>query len=533
MKVLYVHPSALMYSEVYLRLEPLGLELVAEATRRAGHDVRLLDLQSFRQRHYYRLLDEWRPDAVGFSLNYLANIPEVIDLAKSTKRTLPECFLFAGGHSASFTAREILDHAGGAIDCIVRGEGEEVTPRVLEAARDDRDSLVTLPGIVTPGGAGPPPRLIRTLDEMQPARDLLRRRRGYFIGSLDPCASIEFSRGCPWDCTFCSAWTFYGRSYRKVSAGVAAEELGQVREPGVFIVDDVAFIHPEHGHDLADEIERRKIRKEYYLETRGDVLLRNKDVFARWRRLGLKYMFLGLEAVDEEGLKKFRKRVALNKNFEALECARSLGMHVAVNIIADPAWDERRFELIREWAMSVPEIVHVTINTPYPGTETWQTEASRLTTRDYRLFDVQHAVLPTRLPLNRFYEELVRTQQVLNRKHLGLAALKQTFFLSARLLAKGQTNFVRMLWKFNSVYNPLRQVGDHQRPVDYEIRLPPPAAERSPEGFYVHLPVATANRNATVGQSQNAERTVEQRGDEQKVVAVSQPRLNEMANAKR
>ena len=42
------------------------------------------------------------------------------------------------------------------------------------------------------------------------------------------------------------------------------------------------------------------------------------------------------------------------------------------------------------------------------------------TTRDYRLFDIQHAVLPTKLPLSRFYQELVATQQVLNMKHLGL-----------------------------------------------------------------------------------------------------------------
>ncbi|HVX14393.1 MAG TPA: hopanoid C-3 methylase HpnR [Pirellulales bacterium] len=492
MKILYVHPSALMYSEVYLRLEPLGLELVAEATRRAGYEVRLLDLQSFRQRDYFRLVDEWRPDAVGFSLNYLANIPEVVDLAIATRQRLAECFLFAGGHSASFTANEILAHARGAIDCVVRGEGEAITPRVLEAAFADRDSLTELPGVVTAAGAGPPPQLMRSLDDVPPARDLLRRRRGYFIGSLDPCASIEFSRGCPWDCTFCSAWTFYGRSYRKVSPHVAAEELGRVREPGVFIVDDVAFIHPEHGHALADEIERRGIRKEYYLETRGDVLLRNKEVFERWRGLGLKYMFLGLEAVDDEGLKKFRKRVALSRNFEALEYARSLGLHVAVNIIADPAWDERRFEVIREWAMSVPEIVHLTVNTPYPGTETWHSEAGRLTTRDYRLFDVQHAVLPTRLPLAQFYEELVRTQQILNRKHLGMAALRQTFVLAAKLLAQGQTNFVRMLWKFNSVYNPRRQLADHERTVDYPIQSPQCASRPGPDVFYVHRPALSS-----------------------------------------
>ncbi|HEV7225321.1 MAG TPA: cobalamin B12-binding domain-containing protein, partial [Pirellulales bacterium] len=197
MKVLYVHPSALMYSEVYLRLEPLGLELVAEATRRAGHDVRLVDLQSFRHRDYFRMLDEWRPEAVGFSLNYLANIPEVVDLATATRRLLPESFLFAGGHSASFTAREILEHAAGAIDCVVRGEGEEIAPRLLEIAGDDPSAIGALPGLVTLDGCGPPPRLIKDLDAIQPARDLLKRRKSYFIGSLDPCASIEFSRGCP------------------------------------------------------------------------------------------------------------------------------------------------------------------------------------------------------------------------------------------------------------------------------------------------------------------------------------------------
>ena len=54
------------------------------------------------------------------------------------------------------------------------------------------------------------------------------------------------------------------------------------------------------------------MRKRYYLETRGDVLLRNKEVFSFWRRLGLEYMFLGLEAIDEEGLKLYRKRVDLS-----------------------------------------------------------------------------------------------------------------------------------------------------------------------------------------------------------------------------
>ena len=485
MRVLLVHPSPLMYSEIYLRLEPLGLERVAAALLEAGHDVRLLDLQIFGHAEFSRMLASFRPEAVGLSTNYLANVPEVIDLAKHAKAALPESLVFVGGHSGSFVADEILAHGAGSIDCVVRGEGEVAAPALLEAARDG--GLTRVPGAVTPQGSGPPPRMMTDLDRFFPARHLSRRRNKYFIGVLDPCASIEFTRGCPWDCSFCSAWTFYGRSYRQSSPEAAAEDMASIREPNVFIVDDVAFIHPEHGFAIGHELEKRRVRKEYYLETRTDVLCRNREVFEYWRRLGLRYMFLGLEAIDEEGLRAHRKRATAGVNSKALEIAREIGFTVAINLIAEPDWDERRFEVIREWAMSIPEIVHLTVATPYPGTETWLTGAQQLTTLDYRLFDIQHAVLPTRLPLRRFYEELVKTQSVLNRKHLGMAALVGTARAATRLLARGQTNFLAMLWKFNQVYNAGRQYADHSREVRYALRPPRPRVERPGRAdLYVH-----------------------------------------------
>src|SRR5438552_1137720 len=312
MRVLLVHPSPLMYSEVYLKLEPLGLERVAQALRAAGHEVRLLDLQIFSDKDYVRELDTFKPRAVGFSLNYLANVPEVLDLAVATRSRRPETFIFAGGHSASFITGELLEHAAGALDCIVRGEGEITAPRVLEALGDPR--LDTVPGVVTRTGAGPAATMLEDLDRFPPARDLTRHRRRYFSGELD--------------------------------------------------------------------------------------------------------------------------------------------FTVAINIIADPDWDERRFAIVREWALSVPEIVHLTVNTPYPGTESWLTESRRLTSLDYRLFDVQHAVLPTKLPLRAFYEELVKTQGILNRKHLGLKALRGAAGIVAGHLMRGQTNFVRSLFQWNRVHRP-------------------------------------------------------------------------------
>src|SRR5438105_4206777 len=425
MRVFAVHPGPLMYTKIFLRLEPLGLELVAAAAQQAGHEVRLIDLQVEDHLAFFRLSDAWRPDVILFSCNYLANIPEIVDLAKAAKARLPRTVICVGGHSASFVAKAILEHGEGAIDCVLRGEGEAGVPPLLAAIEAGTD-LATVPGAVTASGEGPPPSFVHSLDELLPARDLLRHRRKYFIGVLDPCASIEFSRGCPWDCSFCSAWTFYGRSYRLLSPERVVEDLRQIRERGIFIVDDVAFVHERHGMELGEAIAQAGIKKRYYLETRGDVLLRNKDVFRFWKELGVAYMFLGLEAIDEDGLKKYRKRVPLGRNFEALEFARSLGVHVAVNLIADPDWD---------------------------------------------------------------------------REHIDWHDIRGVAGISARLLMRGQTNFVKSLFKLNSVYRPEVLLADHMKPVKYEIPLPPPApsgeSAKVPVGgrsLYVHAPRGRAGR---------------------------------------
>jgi len=169
---------------------------------------------------------------------------------------------------------------------------------------------------------------------------------------------------------------------------------------------------------------------------------------------------------------------------------------VAINIIADPAWDRERFAAVRQWCLEIPEVVNISVNTPYPGTETWHREQRRLTSRDYRLFDIQHAVLPTTLPLPEFYDELVKTQQVLNRKHLGWARLRRTSREAAGLVLRGQTNFLGMLWNFKSVFDPALQMADHARPVRYELPMPPaPTADRlDRHALYIHRPAGRRGR---------------------------------------
>ena len=489
-RVLLANPSALVYSQNYMTLEPLGLERVAQAVREAGHEVRVVDLQVSRKKDFLRNLLAWRPEAVGFSLNYLANVPAVVDLTVETKNRLPGSFVFVGGHTASFIPRALLECAGGAIDCVVRGEGEVTAPQLLQEVPDGR--LDRVPGTVSAKGSGPAPTLIPEsgLDLYRPERDLLPRRRRYFIGDLDPCASIEFSRGCPYHCSFCSAWTFYNRTYRKASPAAVGEELARIAEPNVFVVDDVALLDGQHGMAIADEVEKRKIRKRYFMETRCDTLIRNEEVFTRWKKLGLMYLFLGLEALDDEGLETFHKNVTLSENLRALEIARKLQVIVALNIIVSPQWDEARFRTIERWAQEIPEIVHLTVMLPYPGTETWSAAAPHLITHDYRLFDTQHAVTPTRLPLPQFYEEFTRTQMVLFRKHLNKANLYGVLKNVLQSLVHGRTNLARSILNFRSLPNPRRRYADHSRKAQYTLRPPSEAsassADQPPRELYIH-----------------------------------------------
>src|SRR5262249_23169471 len=154
-----------------------------------------IDLQCETHQNLLDLVKQWRPNVIAFSVNYLANVPEVIDLARAARGLSPETFICVGGHSVSFIPEEVLQHADGAIDCVLIGEGETAITGLLEAIIENPPNLKNVPGCVTLDHRSPPPGFVKSLDDLLPARDLVRHRHKYFIGALDPAASIEFSRG--------------------------------------------------------------------------------------------------------------------------------------------------------------------------------------------------------------------------------------------------------------------------------------------------------------------------------------------------
>lgn len=403
MRVLLIQPhqgTNLGLSRVLIT-EPLGLENVATPLLEDFHDVRILDLRIENLKKLSEEICYFAPQAVGISCSFTTDVYPTLDIAKNIKELNPSTFVFVGGHHASLLPSDLLQDQ---VDAVVIGEGEITTNEMINEL-DRGGDVSKVKGVMTREGFIPR-EIIRNLDDMPlPARHLTKRlRRHYHIGFDCPMASLETSRGCPYECNFCSVWVFYSRKIRGKSPDKLAEEIANVKEKYIFLTDDIAFLHKEPAIKLALKLKEMGVKKSFTCETRADIVVRHKDVIELWKEVGLDFIFLGLEKIDDEGLKSVKKHTKASVNEKALDLVKSLGIRPMATFIVDPEWEEEDFEKLKNYVikhkLSTPSF---TILTPLPGTEVYDERKNDLVTLNYQLFDLLHVVLPTKLPLREFY----------------------------------------------------------------------------------------------------------------------------------
>ncbi|MGZ7079101.1 MAG: hypothetical protein ACXVJT_06780, partial [Thermoanaerobaculia bacterium] len=109
------------------------------------------------------------------------------------------------------------------------------------------------------------------------------------------------------------------------------------------------------------------------------------------------------------GLAAVNKKNKACNNVEAINILKDLGVGFTPNFIVDPAWDRDDFTRLRDWIEQMGAYNSgFSILTPLPGTDLWDDASRRVTTHDWEMYDIVHAVLPTRLPLDEFYDEYSR-----------------------------------------------------------------------------------------------------------------------------
>lgn len=452
MKILLIQPGHKKQTIGFDRMifcEPLGLEMVAGALK--DQTVRLLDLRL--KGSLPQVLSSFRPDVCGISCSYTIDVSSSIRIAKEIKSNGHGPFVVIGGHHATMMPKDFfLDE----IDAIVVGEGEG-TMRELVKGLEQRKELKEIPGLfikTKEGFVGTGPRdFVKDLDQLPfpDYRAIQKYRRYYHMGFQKPLALVETTRGCPYHCNFCSVWIFYQGRCRMKSPERVVSELGSLKERNILFTDDNFLINISRAEEIARLFKKRRLNKQFTIQARSDTIVQHPDIIARLKEVGLKGVFIGFEKIRDDELAFIEKKNSVQNNEEALEILRSLNIDVWASFIVDPDYRKEDFDHLRQYIIEHRiETPTFSVLTPLPGTPLYKEKEEKLTERDYDLFDIAHAVLPTRLPLIEFYQEYARLWDTPYSKYRliweGLGALLKGHFTLPQLM--------RMLWSAKKLSDP-------------------------------------------------------------------------------
>jgi len=413
MKVAFLKPpiGGILGLEMLTFVEPLGPICVAACLEADGHSCKVIDMRIDGEEKGLADCVAFDPDVVGLQCNFTTERGRTIRLAHRVKELLPNAFIVIGGHDSSRDP-EWFQQDG--IDAIAVGDGEEVMPPLADALSHGR-SLRTAPGLVYRDGnawipTGPADARPNLDEYPMPARHLIAHYADhYYINFRKPLALMETARGCPFKCNFCSVWKFHDSTFREKSPERVVKELEAITAPNIFITDDIFWMNVRRGEEMARQIKAAGIRKYFTVQTRTDIICKFPHLIEMWKDCGDLAIFLGLESVTDEGLKAVNKKNTADNNVQAINILKDLGVGFTPNFIVDPAWDLDDFQRLREWIDRMGAYNSgFSILTPLPGTDLWDTAKKNVNTQKWEMFDIVHAVTPTRLPLDEFYAEYSR-----------------------------------------------------------------------------------------------------------------------------
>jgi radical SAM superfamily enzyme YgiQ (UPF0313 family) len=402
MRILLINPSYPF--EEFPRLL-VTLPYIASALRAEGHEVEILDLLLSRTTpdKIERRMQRFRPQLVGITsvtLNHhIANsIGEVVRKCDGNVR------IAMGGPHVSFEIEGSFRDLP-ALDYIGIGEGEHTMvelARSLEGRLDVRDvrglALRHDGGIVRTA----PRPLEDDLDRLPvPARELVPLAR-YL--AFDSHASVVTSRGCPYECVFCSAPAWTGRSVRYRTPSLCVDEIEDLAAYGfteITIEDDLFTLYRKHFMAVCDELVRRNTGIRWNAFSRVDTI--SPEIVETMARAGCQAICFGVESGSQEVLDLVKKRSNLDKVKEAMRMTQDVGISALASfIIGLPGETEETLRKTVEFANELHQefgsLYGFHILAPFPGTEVRDKAKDyglEILTDDWTQYDANHVVTRT------------------------------------------------------------------------------------------------------------------------------------------
>jgi radical SAM superfamily enzyme YgiQ (UPF0313 family) len=413
MKILLVRPAVPKHTiglKHIMICEPLELEYVAAGL--PDHDIQVVDL--ILERGLRERLEAFQPDIVGTS-SYIAGVNEVVKVCRETKRWNPACVTVVGGVQAAQVPEDFADNS---VDVIVKGDGTTTMPELVRAIQAGAD-LRTVPGVAIPRGPrdvvhGPEAPYMPKPDELPlPDRSVVAHLKDrYYYLMHRPVATMKTAWGCWYKCNFCYTWRITGGVPYARSPESIVEELKTIEASEVYIVDDIFLINPTRLAKLAALIRQEGIRKNYLVYARADFISTHEETIAEWAELGLKAVFVGLEAVTDGELHGMNKETSVDQNLEAIRVLQRNGVDIYGSLIPQPEYTVDDWKRLRRFIrQSGLYYLNISPLVPLPGTSEYTAyEDDLIVPREaHGLWDLSHAVVETRLGLRQHYWQLLIT----------------------------------------------------------------------------------------------------------------------------
>lgn len=319
-------------------------------------------------------IEEHGIEVVGISVLTLT-APRAYEVGAFLKLNCPSVTVVMGGVHVTLLPEEPL--AAGCADVVVRGEGELGLHELVERIHGGMP-YGDVPGIsfVEDGQVvhGPERPMIDDLDKLPPFPYHLFEpdRERYQFGNM------LTSRGCPFDCIFCSQRAVSGHRYRTRSAGKIFEELETLifryGQDFVFINDDNFVVNKETIYELCDLIDRKGLPEQVRIgfHARGDAL--DAPLLRRMRKARFAIVMIGFETGSERIMKLVRKGETVGEIEQGVRIAKECGMIVGGQFILGFPTETRKESLqtIRH-ALRLPiDFTRFNLLLPYPGTEVFR-----------------------------------------------------------------------------------------------------------------------------------------------------------------
>ena len=386
MKILLVNPSQrTVYGKpMALGYAPLGLLYIAAVLEKAGHEIRLLDVdaEGCSADESVRLLESFQPEMVGVTAT-TPTIKAALAFANMAKTACHDISVVLGGIHPTISPEETL--ANDYVDFVVIGEGEITVVELAQAQENRTQAFACIAGLGYKKNGNiilnDARTLIEDLDSIPfPARHLLEQPKAYLPPDAMqvPVISIMTNRGCYGKCTFCCTKQIFGQKLRVRSVNnIIAEIEDCIARYGtreVHIADDNFVVTKNRVREFCGAV--RKIDKKLIFAfmngLRADTV--DEEVLRNLKSIGFHTLGFGVESGSEEILKRMKKGISLDTYRNVFRLTKKFGFHVwAFFIFGLPGETAQTIRQTVNFAKELdPDFAKFLILKPYPGSEVFE-----------------------------------------------------------------------------------------------------------------------------------------------------------------